>query len=606
MANNINQTILTAANKNIGFKVGTQAALDTLRTQNAGKNGIPGTFYLTGDTHRLYIANDDKTISPVNPGVITVATLEDLPDMTGATAEVKQATAGNFYYVSGSNILCVYSQSSQAGNEKGGWVQINPNTDNQVASFDQAVSVSNGIATITSTITQGDQGRPNGNLDQSDSITVQGAGGAKVTGSATGITITGEQYSIGGAFSGNTATISLNPTSGYSDSSSSITLSGGNNVTISSPADNSNAFTIASKDTINEVTSVSVATQDATTGNDLTGFKISVTTNNGESGSTDITKSATVNPVITNGDADGFTANFIGGTANLSVYSKEQIDDKLRGLDAMHYRGTMGPGGSVLDVSTPITVSDSLLTSLSVSTGDTFKLAGATTIDNVDYPAGSIVIVRGTEDEQTGLITSGLAFDVIAGSSETDTKYQFNNLADTANPSAPTYSGIQMVEQQNQSVVVGELRINKGTAISLNDSFASNAKAITISHADINPTATTVDGGETQSINGNTTLQVVKSVTANTQGHVTDVKTVEVTLKDSNINLTSADLTPFDVTGGVRIASTVSGVNNMNSTYTTSTTEGNALTITSESLAIAKDATAGANGITMNMVWGSF
>jgi len=262
MANNINQTILTAAQKNIGFKVGTQAALDTLRTADngsgAGRNGVPGTFYLTGDTHRLYIANDDKSISPVNPGVITVATLEDLPNMTNASAEVKQATVGNFYYVSGANILCVYSLTASGNNgNNGGWVQINPNTDNQVASFAQAVSVSDGTATITSTLTQGDQGRPNANLDRTANITVQGAGGAKVTGSATGITITGEQYSIGGSLSGNTATVSLTPSSGYDDSSS-ITLAGGNNVTISNPS--ANSFTIASKDTINEVTDVSIVT----------------------------------------------------------------------------------------------------------------------------------------------------------------------------------------------------------------------------------------------------------------------------------------------------------------------------------------------------------
>ena len=86
-----------------------------------------GTFYLTTDTHRLYIGRTvtadsltptgftTKTIPiPVNEGILTVANVNDLP----ADAH---ANPGEFYYLSSSNILCVYNGTH--------WVQINPNTN---------------------------------------------------------------------------------------------------------------------------------------------------------------------------------------------------------------------------------------------------------------------------------------------------------------------------------------------------------------------------------------------------------------------------------------------------------------------------------------------
>jgi hypothetical protein len=97
--------------KNLKFLSGTQASLDTLRTNGGATEGA---FYLTNDTHRLYIGTteDSKVIPvPVNEGVVTVASVSVLP----ATAE-----SGQFYFATAENVLCVWS--------KGQWVQINPDT----------------------------------------------------------------------------------------------------------------------------------------------------------------------------------------------------------------------------------------------------------------------------------------------------------------------------------------------------------------------------------------------------------------------------------------------------------------------------------------------
>lgn len=111
----------------LGFTSGLQADLNTLITNGGASEG---TFYLTTDTHRLYIGREvtadtqatgtftTKTIPiPVNEGIQTVTNLSDLPSA---------ANPGEFYYVTGSNILCIYSGS---GSNTSGWVQINANTD---------------------------------------------------------------------------------------------------------------------------------------------------------------------------------------------------------------------------------------------------------------------------------------------------------------------------------------------------------------------------------------------------------------------------------------------------------------------------------------------
>jgi hypothetical protein len=52
----------TESAPNVGFRLGTQTGLENL----AKASVQAGVFYLTTDTHRLYIGNSDGTISPVN------------------------------------------------------------------------------------------------------------------------------------------------------------------------------------------------------------------------------------------------------------------------------------------------------------------------------------------------------------------------------------------------------------------------------------------------------------------------------------------------------------------------------------------------------------
>ena len=99
--------------KNVLFLQGTQTKLNELMNNGGAKEGA---FYLTNDTHRLYIGRTVNGVTKpvaVNEGVVTVATIDNLP--------TSGVNVGEFYYVTNGNILCVWS-----GN---GFVQINADTD---------------------------------------------------------------------------------------------------------------------------------------------------------------------------------------------------------------------------------------------------------------------------------------------------------------------------------------------------------------------------------------------------------------------------------------------------------------------------------------------
>lgn len=117
MANNITIN----AGSNVCFLLGTQEKLNTMMT---GKSGTNGAFYLTSDTHRLYIGTSDGSVQPVNEGVTTVKNLTALQGL-------QKPNAGEFYYLTDENILCVYNGTS--------WVQINSDTNTYVNQFSNSV-----------------------------------------------------------------------------------------------------------------------------------------------------------------------------------------------------------------------------------------------------------------------------------------------------------------------------------------------------------------------------------------------------------------------------------------------------------------------------------
>ena len=221
-ANNTTLASSIASGTNIKFLNGTQNSLNTLLTNGGATEGA---FYLTSDTHRLYIGQKESNAAgakvipvPVNQGVTTVATVKDL-----------SAEAGAFYYVESENILCVYN-----GTE---WVQINPDTNTYVSDVTYTVSTANGVATITTIVKQQGNGTNGSGTTKSDSVKIKGADGITVSSSDKEITITGDTYSLSSDANSTDGTVQIKLDSSSTTNDSSVTFKpGDSNTTLTKDA----------------------------------------------------------------------------------------------------------------------------------------------------------------------------------------------------------------------------------------------------------------------------------------------------------------------------------------------------------------------------------
>lgn len=528
---------------NVGFKLGTQAKVDAL-LKTPGTSVVEGSFYLTSDTHRLYIGqkaaaeDTNAQLFPVNEGVITVANVADLPSVSEAD---KPVYAGRFYYVTNGNILCVYSGKS--------WVQINTNTDTTISSHSYSI---NG-GTITDKI-----GLSSG-ANKDAAFTVTGANGVQITGTGTTLTITGDKYSLSSTVASNKATVKLDSANTTNDTS--VVLAGGDNVTITQDAD-TKEVTIKSNDTkLASLTGAAAAEGFTVTGNNSDGSKATA---------------ATINPQIKVGKTTQPVAKFINGTATLDVYSTKDIDDKMKALNAMVYKGTLGKKGTV-----------QALPTTNICIGDTYLAAEDVTINEHTVHTGSLIIARGTEDASGFITTETLVWDIVESTKDSDTQYKFQTIA----------GGIKLHASTGPDA--GQLVINGGTdvAVASASSDASLNQTLTVNHKAVTR-ADSADTALSQTKNASTDVTVITGVTTSATGHVTGVKTKKITLVDSNTKLTSVS---NSVTATSNIATVTSTVKGTLGTGAETKATG-AFTVASTSMTV----TGSNNQVNIDLTWGTF
>lgn len=528
---------------NVGFKLGTQAKVDAL-LKTPGTSVVEGSFYLTSDTHRLYIgqkasdADTNAQLFPVNEGVITVANVADLPTVSDAD---KPVYAGRFYYVTNGNILCVYSGKS--------WVQINTNTDTTISSHSYSI---NG-GTITDKI-----GLSSG-ANKDATFTVAGANGVQITGTGTTLTITGDKYSLSSTVASNKATVKLDSANTTNDTS--VVLAGGDNVTITQDAE-TKEVTIKSNNTkLSSLTGAAAAEGFTVTGNNSDGSKATA---------------ATINPQIKVGKTTQPVAKFVNGIATLDVYSTKDIDDKMKALNAMVYKGTLGKAGTVTALPTS-----------NVCIGDTYLTADNVTINEHTVYPGSLVIARGTEDASGFITTSTLVWDVVESTKDADTQYSFQTVA----------GGIKL--HASTGVDAGQLVINGGTdvAVASASSDATANQTLTVNHKAV-ARADSSDTALSQTKNASTDVTVVTGVTTSTTGHVTGVKTRKVTLVDSNTQLTSVSNSVAATNNIATVTSTVKG--------TLGTGAGTSAAGTFKVASTSMTVTGSSNQVNIDLTWGTF
>lgn len=574
--------ITLGAGDMLQFKCGTQEALEayilgagqtaTINGKSVtGKAATDGTFYLTNDTSRLYVGNGGKAV-PVNQGVISVKTTDDLPS---------PGEPGQFYYVETGNILAVYAGSG------GGWVQINTNTNTELKSYEKAVSAVTGGVKITDTITD------TNNKPFSDEIEIVGGDGITVAATdADTITISAETSTLGTEASTDGGKIKL---SGHDSGTVKIDvdMEASENNAISDDAGN---VTIKLKDQ-----TITDAKFSANTGN---GFNLALT--KGKFG--DVNSSVDLDPIIS---YDGNSAHFVGGTATLDVYDKASIDAKFEGFNAMHYIGTVGTGGSA---GTGVTVASENIsggTVKKVSTitgtgapssykiGDTFLVSSNITSDNWSILAGSLLIAMGEEDATTDTIKSNtLYFEVINESFEQDTTYTYGHEAVTNGGKV----SLKSKRGTGAQATAGTITV-KGDGTHINGAITGTApdSVITLSHIGEAASQTT-EGSKT--VQSNDTFTVVDTVEEDGKGHVTKVNTKTITMGNFVATVGSDTMTTnvANNVGTITHSVTVKTGSGAESTAKTSSID-----LKSDTFTITDADTSGGNaGLKINMVWGSF
>lgn len=562
-----------SAGKNIQFLLGTQANLE--KYISGSSTAAEGTFYLTNDTHRLYVGTSLGTAVPVNEGVITVPNLDALQNVS--------AHPGEFYYVKAGNILCVYDGKQ--------WVQINNNTNTYVKATDTVVSLADQVATITTKYTMND-----GTTPISDSWNLAVADGVKVSIDAATdkVILTGVvNDSFGVSAASNIATVTLRD-SFNNEKTFKIKTGDTNTMTVGASAEG-DAVVLNVKNMAN--TGLEVTPE-------ATGFRVGVTDIMG-------TQSDVINPSIKVGassdDTKHKTLNFVNGTATLPIYTKEEIDDIKLALNAMTYRGLVGTSASSTNPQKVIKAWATVKAG-SAEIGDTYLFAEQVTDGSNVYSKGTMAIARGVETN--GVIPAGnVIWDFVESTVNTDTKYELNNQATAAG----TAGFVQLVGKLGGITESGKkVFFEDGTAIKASVTVDNDGHAhISFAHEGITASKTTgtvAQGVATYASSNDksekvTTITTIESITVNAQGHVTNLKTNTITLKDTNAVINSVGMSVGAADAAKEVVLT-SSVQLKDGAGTTMTAKTGTLKMKSDTLVFNQVDSGKTLGI--DLVWGSF
>lgn len=588
----------------INFKRGTLADLQALNLeQNRDKIEI-GTFYLTIDegsnapeSTRLFIGREVpsgtgtiKKIVPVNQGIVKV---DDKNALVNNTLQ-GNFQAGDFAYVDNGNIFAIYD-----GKE---WKQINSvGADTYISDLLTSVNVTDNVATISQTGSY-NENRADANFAGMKVAAENGLTLSKTAGEGSGkpdtLVIHGDEYTISkGNVNSNEVAVSLSSTQ---NKNSSFTIKGGNNVTLTTPADGADAgkLVINAAKPI-EVTDLNISNK-ADKGN---GFTVEILQNN-ESGNA---VSEDFDPQIAIGTHDPI--HFVNGVATLDVYTKDELNTALQGLNAMRYCGTVGAGGSA---------GSTVAALQNVKLGDTFKVveeglvlpsANSATGKAEVLKVGDVVIASGgTESNQTDLATGGILngtilYTVIPSGDETDTHYKFTGAT----------HGINLQPTPGDETT-GSFALVQGSQISLTDGGSENGgvanKTVTVAHGTITREAD-VTNKDPQEMAYNTMLDAAKlSVPVITDitldnGHVKKWTITNYDVVDTNADLDSVSYTATASNNAATVTNTVGLKQNFTGAKDAAQTKAGSFVLSSENLAVTAPA-GDKPEVKLNFVWGSF
>lgn len=639
--NSVNSTLDNTLFPNVGFKLGTQNSANDLITNGGATHG---TFYLTQDTHRLYVGNSDGTLSSVNEGIIFVNSVNDLPAYGNPNSPLWPSLQGQFYYVSGAagasgtaNVLCVASGTR--------WVQINPDT--YIESYtttvtalpeDQATHTS---AEVRTTITQAG-GRSDINMTRNTAFEIA-VGSSNLHLSTTGnvITLTCDAG----------ATYTLDQENLPNNGGVRVKLIGSNN-------------TVDQFDIIKSVQSGCIVTPtvDANGAIVLSGgmpstWRLNLEEDQNDPGTMEIylTNSAdnhgsesarlVLKPNIILHDNSNNGGSYDSTTGQLDielpVYTTAEVDELLRNLsnnlDAMYFAGTIGTGGTLSNLSALANLNN---TTMTVKNGATYKVItanptadpvsiGVTLNGNTDnsVEVGDLIIVRGSEYQNTDpsnattyttdlsrvgyIVRSTMTFEYVPSGDDWDMYYTPNvGTGANANNNAITFTQHAATGGDVHTIDFAAGR-DSGTVtatppvISATVSDSGLTKTIKIDHATI-----AANGASAQTaVSGyNPSFTAITGVSL-TNGHVTGYQTTQFSVTPNKVKNVESVATSVVTNKTVKIASEYIHAAGGSDDWS------NGFQVSSDSLKVAVK-TAGAIGATsanavtadvsVDLVWGQF
>lgn len=469
----------------VKFKLGTQASLNTLKASQ--KEWEVGTFYLTKDSSRLYIGQADE-LALLNKSV-------EIYDNLNALKAKGKSYEGDIAYCVDENVLAYYNGTT--------WAQINPDDDTILTALTQVVSSVDKGVKIT---TNGTNSDPKKAVTGAD-VTITGAKGVQVsTPNNKAVTITGDTYALNVQEHADTTNdIDLVLDSALQNDST-VHIKGGENVTVTKIAD-SNGIQIASKDT------------------KLNGIILGLN-NDGElqvgasdtAGTTGLLKKQKLGYFV---DGSYYGIGSDTKQVDLPVYSKEEVDNLIKKLDGMTYRGTIGTSGTTFTMDASFNVLKGG-TATEIHIGDMFLVQG-----------GSLTYVTG-KTAKTGDMLIATAKD---GKSETngvlaigDVEWTYVPAGDDANIDT-TYifkaSGTtdsMTITSSNGGGTVGKIAFTEGDGIVIestdNGGTSPNQLSVNIKHGTYDTAKTT----DNKSLTNGGTFDVIDSITYN-NGHISGINT---------------------------------------------------------------------------------
>ena len=530
------------------FKLGLQTKIP------ADGKAVNGTFYLTSDTHRLYIGQGNNAV-PINAGVTFCDNFDKLVEST--KGETEQNLAGRVFFLKDTNILCVRSN--------GKWAQINSDTklDFAQAEVAQIPNTSNDKGARVTIQVQDTVGK----AVQAPFNIKPKTGNVKVYAGEDGKTV---EIGVSDGATYDLTSTEIKKKKNENDPESeevtvegaSLVLTGSNSTT--DKVDIHGMGSVSISNTANGIlaTGTEYTLESVTTSAQDEGFNVAVGINNGGS------KNNTFFPKIKYG-ATPQTVNFIKdttdknnktGIATLDVYTKGEVDTLFSSADAMVFKGAVS---AVAKLPTSV---ESEVTWLPTSaengwtykyTGDIIAIKDAKDLNKrIDSSAGWInsgdLFIASGKEVNNSLTGDWKWIHVPAGDDE---RYSLGKNSKSVGVTLNVAGGL------TDAAIAGNLVFNKDNWITLTDAYTDNTKTttVTIGHklvtddastnVTVPSTNTTTSDQVSAGPDGNTTLEIpVITPTVDAAGHITSLSQTTYKVIDSHNHL-KTDETSLTVAG---------------------------------------------------------